>query len=96
VVIDTRDTASYNTEHIKGAVNVYYDPSGYSMERELMLSGLPTDRLLVPYCDCPEDTTSSEMAQELLNLRFDEDKVKVLQDGIGRWRELKYPVDKTE
>lgn len=51
VVIDTRQNSSYAAEHIQGAINIYYNHSGDSMERELMLSALPPDTLLVPYCD---------------------------------------------
>ncbi|MBN1189375.1 MAG: rhodanese-like domain-containing protein [Dehalococcoidales bacterium] len=93
VVIDTRDSASYEAEHISGAVNIYYDPSGNSMERDLMLSGLPPDSVLVPYCDCEGDTTSALMVNDLANLCFDSDKIKALKDGITRWRELDYPMD---
>jgi rhodanese-related sulfurtransferase len=95
VVIDTRDSSSYETEHITGAVNIYYDPSGNSMERDLMLSGLPTDSMLVPYCDCEGDTTSAVLCLDLLNLCFDADKVKALRDGLPRWLELRYPTEKS-
>ncbi len=95
VVIDTRDGVSYEAEHIIGAVNIYYDPSGNSMERDIMLSGLPTDSMLVPYCDCEGDTTSAVMCLDLLNLCFEADKVKALRDGIPRWRELGYSTEKS-
>jgi rhodanese-related sulfurtransferase len=51
VIIDTRRNDFYVAEHIDGAVNIYYDHSAYSVEREFMLSALPQDVLLVPYCD---------------------------------------------
>ena len=50
VVIDTRNNSNYNSAHIPGAVNVYNDPSGSPAEREMMLTVLPGDRLLVFYC----------------------------------------------
>jgi rhodanese-related sulfurtransferase len=93
VVIDTRKSLDYQTEHIKGAINIYYDPSGDSMERELMLSALPLDTLLVVYCDCIGDTESALVALELLNLRYDLARVKALKDGLPRWRELGFPVE---
>jgi rhodanese-related sulfurtransferase len=93
VIIDTRKTSSYNAEHIKDAVNIYYSPAGDSTEREMMLSALPLDRLLVIYCDCIDDSESALAALELLNLRYDADKVKPLKDGIPRWRELGYPTE---
>jgi len=51
VVIDTRKNSCYNGGHIPGAVNIVYDPSVSSMEREMALMALPGDRLLVFYCD---------------------------------------------
>jgi rhodanese-related sulfurtransferase len=51
VLIDTRNNSTYNAEHIPGAVNVYYDPSGSPAEREMMLMTLPGDCLLIFYCD---------------------------------------------
>jgi rhodanese-related sulfurtransferase len=95
VVIDTRDSASYDAGHIMGAVNIYYSPSANPMERDLMLSGLPTDAVLVPYCDCEGDTTSAIMVQDLVNICFEADKVKALKDGIPRWLELGYPTEKS-
>ena len=94
VLIDTRDNTSYIREHIKGAVNIYYDPSGFSMDREMTLAALPMDRLLVPYCDCTDDSTSALVALELFGLRYDIDKVKALSGGIPHWRELDFPLEK--
>lgn len=51
VVVDTRGSGSYDTEHIKGAINISYDPSGDPMEREMTLTALPMDKLTVLYCD---------------------------------------------
>jgi rhodanese-related sulfurtransferase len=93
VVIDTRKTSEYNTDHIKGSINIYYNPSGESMERSLMLSALPLEALLVPYCDCDDDSTSAVMAIELLDLRYEADMVKALKGGLPRWRELGYPME---
>jgi rhodanese-related sulfurtransferase len=95
VVIDTRKSTDYQTEHIKSAVNIYYDPSGDSMERDLMLSTLPLETLLVIYCDCIGDSESALVALELLNLRYDPANVKALKDGLPRWRELGYPIEST-
>jgi rhodanese-related sulfurtransferase len=95
VVIDTRKSLDYQAEHIKGSVHIYYDPSGDSMERELMLSALPLETLLVIYCDCIGDSESALVALELLNLRYDPTNVKALKDGLPRWRELGYPTEST-
>lgn len=50
VIVDTRDPISYEYGHIEGAINIYYDPTGDPMMRELMLSALPADKLIVLYC----------------------------------------------
>jgi rhodanese-related sulfurtransferase len=93
VLIDTRRNSGYSAEHIKGAVNIYYEPSVYQMERELMLSSLPADKLLVFYCDCIDDSESAIMALELINLGYDVDNVRALSVGFLRWKELDYPTE---
>jgi rhodanese-related sulfurtransferase len=50
-VVDTRTSSEYTRAHIPGAVNICYDPSSLSLEREISLSALPLDTLLVLYCD---------------------------------------------
>jgi rhodanese-related sulfurtransferase len=94
VIIDTRNSASYSREHIQGAVNIYYNPSSYPIDRELMLTALPANRLLVFYCDCLDDSTSADMALELVGLGYDADKIRALSKGFSRWQELGFPVDK--
>ena len=51
VLVDTRAGAAFSAEHISGAINVYFDPSGDPMEREMMLTTLPSNKLIVIYCD---------------------------------------------
>ncbi len=51
VIVDTRNSDGYLVEHIQGAINITYDPSGDPLEREMRLSILPTDVALVLYCD---------------------------------------------
>lgn len=50
VIVDTRDSLSYDTSHIPGAINIYYDPNGDPMNREMMLVALPMNKLVVLYC----------------------------------------------
>ncbi|MEE8413426.1 MAG: rhodanese-like domain-containing protein [Dehalococcoidales bacterium] len=50
VVVDIRG-GGYDSQHIKGAINISYDPSGDPMEREMTLTALPADKLMVIYCD---------------------------------------------
>jgi predicted sulfurtransferase len=50
VIVDTRDSVSYDYGHIPGAINIYYDPNGDPMNREMTLVALPADKLIVFYC----------------------------------------------
>jgi rhodanese-related sulfurtransferase len=93
VTVDTRDGGSYEAGHIKGAVNIYYDPTADPMDRQMMLIALPMDKLIVTYCDCTDDANSAHMAEELYKLGYDREKVKVLSGGSLRWVELKYPFE---
>jgi rhodanese-related sulfurtransferase len=51
VIVDIRSNGSYETGHIKGAINIYYDSAGSPFDREIMLSALPSDKPLIIYCD---------------------------------------------
>jgi rhodanese-related sulfurtransferase len=51
VVIDTRNNSNYNSAHIPGAVNIYYNSSGDPAEREMSLTVLPGDCPLIIYCN---------------------------------------------
>jgi len=50
ILVDSRDSGSYSKEHIKGAINIHFDPAGDSMARKMTLMALPMDRLIVVYC----------------------------------------------
>ena len=50
ILVDTRDSFSYNYGHIKGAINIYYDSTGDPLSREMMLMALPMDKLIIIYC----------------------------------------------
>ena len=92
ILVDARDSGSYDKEHIKGAINIHYDPFGDPMAREITLMALPMDKLIVIYCACEDDEISAGLALELFDLGYDLDMIKILSRGILRWRELGYPV----
>ena len=50
VIVDTRDSLSYDFGHIPGAINIYYDPNGDPMTREMTLVALPYDKDIIFYC----------------------------------------------
>jgi rhodanese-related sulfurtransferase len=90
VIVDTRDSGSYDAGHIKGAINIYYDPTADPTDRQMMLMALPMDKLVVTYCDCTDDANSAKMADELYKLGYDRDKIKALVGGSLKWVELKF------
>jgi rhodanese-related sulfurtransferase len=92
VIVDTRDSGSYDAGHIKGAINIHYNPTADPTERQMMLIALPMEKLIVTYCDCTDDADSAKLADELYKLGYDREKVKVLSGGSLRWIELKYPL----
>lgn len=91
VVVDTRDSLSYDDGHLRGAINIYYDPTVDPSEREMTLVALPMNKLVVLYCECNNEEDSAPMIVELLKLGYDRNKVKALRGGSIRWRELGYP-----
>jgi rhodanese-related sulfurtransferase len=92
IVVDVRDSGSYDAGHIKGAINIYYDPTSDPMTRQMMLLALDMEKLIITYCDCTDDSNSGTIAEELYKLGFDRKNTKVLAGGSLRWRELKYPM----
>jgi rhodanese-related sulfurtransferase len=92
VLVDTDDSESYSDEHIKGAVNIAYDPTADPRAQDETLSALPGNRLIVFYCNCPHEEDSAPLVLEMWELNYDHDKVKALQGGLVRWEQLKYPL----
>jgi rhodanese-related sulfurtransferase len=96
VLVDTDDPESYAAEHIKGAVNVAYDPTADARAQDDMLSALPGDKFLVFYCNCPHEEDSAPMVLEMQQLGYDHDKVEALKGGLTRWEQLGYPLAGTD
>jgi rhodanese-related sulfurtransferase len=96
VIVDTDDSESYAAEHIKGAVNVAYDPTADARAQDDMLSALPGDKLIVFYCNCPHEEDSAPLVLEMWQLGYDHDKVKALKGGLTRWEQLRYPLAGTD
>ena len=96
VLVDTDDSVTYEAEHIKGAVNMAYDPTVDPQERQELLGALPSDRLIVFYCNCPREEDSAPLVKEMWQLGYDHDKVKALKGGLTRWEQLSYPLAGSE
>lgn len=94
VIVDTRDGGSYSSGHIKGAINIPYDVTSDPMQRQMMLIALPMDKMIVTYCDCTDDANSANVVQELYDLGYELDYLRVLSGGSLKWVEMKYPMVK--
>lgn len=82
-ILDARAPSDYTNEHIAGAVSVpFYAPEPY-------FDQLPHDAWLVAYCSCPH-AESGMLARRLVAKGFT--KVTVLDEGLGVWKNKKYPV----
>jgi len=96
VLVDTDDPVAYEAEHIKGAVNIAFDPTVDAREQDPLLSALPGDKLIVFYCNCSHEEDSAPMVLEMWELGYDHDKVKALKGGLTRWEQLNYPLAGTD
>ena len=51
VLLDVRDSYSYDLGHIEGAENISSDPTEDPMTRGMILAALPMETLIILYCD---------------------------------------------
>ena len=80
VFVDARPSLDYQSGHIPDAVNApYHSVAGYVNE-------LPKDKWLVIYCECPH--AEAVQAARALTDELGYTKVKVIDEGLGGWREL--------
>lgn len=75
-VVDARDAAQYEKEHIPGAVNIDW------RQAVARRAELPRDRMVVVYCNSGSLSAQAVFALRLLGY----DNVKVLQDGFEGWK----------
>ena len=83
VVVDTQPSEYFQEAHVPGAVNLPY------AERIRTPVNLPRAKTLVLYCPCEHEEESTAMATKLEKLGFA--RLKLLQGGLPRWRQLGYP-----
>lgn len=86
VIIDTRPGEYFAEGRIPGAINLPYS------DKVKAPANLSRSKTLVLYCGCEHEEESTEMATKLEKLGYS--KLKLLQGGFPRWRELNYPVVK--
>lgn len=86
VLVDTQDEEAYRKMHITGSVNVPW------AERIRKPADLPRNRILVLYCDCDDESESTDVARQLIR-DWGYSEVKVLRSGLGGWICQNYPVE---
>ena len=86
LVVSNDPQESFDEGHIPGAVSFPW------VERLKGPVSLPRNKTLILYCACAHEEDSSDMASKLA--QFGYRNVKVLDGGILKWTELKYPLEK--
>jgi len=86
LLVDTRDEEAFSKMHVTGAVNVPWK------QVIAQPADLPRNRMLVLYCDCSDESTSGDVARQLIR-DWGYTQVKVLKSGLDGWICLDYPVE---
>jgi len=85
LVISNDPQESFDEAHIPGAVS-------FPWVAQLKVPvNLPRTKTLILYCACAHEEDSSDMAAKLA--QFGYRNIKVLDGGILKWMELKYPLE---
>ncbi len=86
LVVSNDPQESFDEGHIPGAVSFPW------VDKLKGPINLPRNKTLILYCACAHEEDSSDMAAKLG--QFGYYNVKVLDGGILKWAELKYPLEK--
>lgn len=89
---DARPRHAFVEGHIKGAVHL--DPYQFDEWSEALVAELPPDATIITYCDGIECPLSSELAERLTWLGYE--NVFYLKDGWGLWKQQGLPVAQGE
>ncbi len=85
LVVSNDPQESFDEAHIPGAVSL---PWVTQLKAPV---NIPRNKTLVLYCACMHEEDSSDMAAKLS--QFGYRNIKVLEGGILKWSELKYPLE---
>lgn len=89
-LIDARDSASYNSGHIKGAVNF---PGNEPEKYFESLLQIPTDTLVIIYCNNPECHLGHDLIEFMKTLGFN--NLYLYDDGWDGWIRASMPIEKS-
>lgn len=84
VLVDTHSPEMFANERIEASINMPFN------EVESYLSKMPKDKMIITYCSCPVENTSSAVADQLVKKGFKE--VFALQGGTNAWKAAGYPM----
>ena len=84
VFIDVRSNAQFSLGHIKGALNI---PGSQIVSR---FSEVPTGKIVITYCACSAEQSSSVAATSLVNHGVK--NVWALKGGWNDWKNNRYPI----
>ena len=86
VLVDTQAEEAFKNMRIVGAVNVPW--------KKVIVEpvDLPRNRPLIVYCDCPDDSSSTDVARQLIR-DWGYTEVKVLKAGLNGWICHGYPIE---
>lgn len=87
VLVDTQPEEAYEDERIVGAVNYPW------VDHVKPPVPLPRDKTLILYCACAHDEDSIDMTKKLAEFGYLNSEV--LEGGLFKWEDLKYPVEGT-
>lgn len=87
LLVDVRDRESYESEHIKGAVNIPLE------DLPKRLRELPKDKTIVCYCWRAACAMAPKACLELAHRDY---KVQEMTGGIAAWKEAGFEVERAE
>ncbi len=92
VFIDAREYIDFNEGHIKGAINLPYNPD-IEYNKQLLDSLFYLDKTLVIYCSGEGCSLSEDLSYDLYeNHNFY--SIIYFEEGYPKWKDLEYPIRK--
>jgi rhodanese-related sulfurtransferase len=87
LIVDVRSSTAQTLElrRIPGALHVSVQDAA------LHLTGLPRDREIILYCNCPNEASAAKVARLLMDHGFEH--VRPLAGGLDAWIEAGYSVE---
>ncbi len=89
IIVDNRPKAEFDRQHIQGAVSLPWAADAGEQAKKT----LPSNKMIVTYCDCgPGESDSADVANQLILAGFN--NVKTLADGWTPWLQSGSPVER--